>query len=137
MAELDVWRTFLDQDKLQDLPAADRAALLSIGVQIADDESDGFLPRGAIRRVPWGEGPADLLDRINRLALAGWFNPIDEPAGWEAVGWLLDSPGRARQSVGSPSGWGQTPASARQERRERARLRSERYRKKESPDVPS
>jgi hypothetical protein len=128
MAELDLWRSVLDQDAFQELEAANRLALISIGVQVADDRTDGFLSRGAVRRVPWREGPQDLLDRIGELTALGWLEAIDDPPGWQVAGWSLDSPGRARNKGGGQTGWGQMPAAMRQSREAKARERSQRHR---------
>lgn len=140
MAELQLWMAFLNRDDVQDLPAVDRMALISIATTVADNEPehDAFLPRSALRNVPWGEGLEDLRRRVDGLASRGFLTIVDEPAGFVMVGWLEDV---QRYRAGNPESsairWGQTSAAKWRARRAAARMRvaRARQRQKEQSDA--
>jgi hypothetical protein len=134
VAELDLWMGFLDRDDVQALDPADRMALLSVAVSVADNEpdDDGFLPRTALRSVPWGqEGPSDLAQRIKQLAADGFLVWTDEPAGWHLVGWLDEVMRfKAGNAETTAIAWGQRSSAHWKKVREDAKERQRRFRAK-------
>lgn len=131
MVELDLWFKTLDSDVIQELPAAERMALVSVAALVASDETNGFLPATGVRRVPWGEGPTDLREHLARLVEAGLLVESVEPPGWNIPGWTLDSRSGERPPGGSsPIGWGQQTRAKVENMRERSRERSRRHRER-------
>jgi hypothetical protein len=129
---LDLWRAFLDRDDVQALPHDDRMALISIAVQVADDEPDvdGLLTRGSLRRVPWPDGPEDLRRRIDGvLTDAGFIRETD--GGWLVLGWTEHTGNyRSGQEEFRTVRWGQRPSARRKADRARSRRASSAHRRR-------
>lgn len=131
MPELDLWMACLDRDDVQDLAPATRMALVSIAATIANNqpEIDGFLPRAAVRGVPWGAGVNDLLPHLDLLIAAGFLACSDDPEGWYITGWLSHA---SRYQAGNANSvtmaWGQRSAAYWRKKAEQRNARSRKNR---------